>query len=90
MPTRTRPLRNPNWAFLGTPLTYLAFVDLAFAHFDNALDCTRKLLNAKSALEFDNAVVDGMRDQFEAFSDQVEGLSTLIAPGDAVELSFWD
>jgi hypothetical protein len=44
-----------------------------------------------AALEFDDAVTNNMRDQFEALSVQVAALSLPIPPEtEDLKLSFWD
>ncbi len=84
--------KNPTWTLLQTAVTYnVALVELVFSIGYAALERTQRLLSVNSASEFDDAVTDNMRDQFEALSEQVEELSMLIPPEtEDRKLSFWD
>ena len=84
--------KNPSWTLLQTVLGYNAtLVKLAFSNVGNAYECTQRLLSANAALEFNDAVADNMRDQFEALSVQVAALSLpILRENENMKLSFWD
>lgn len=86
------PSKNPTWTLLQTALTYnVAFVELAFDIGYAALERTQRLLGANSASELNDAMINNMRDQFEALSEQVEELSMFVPPEtEDTKLSFWD
>jgi len=84
--------KNPSWTLLQTALAYnVTLVELVFSNVDNARECTQRLLSVNAALEFDDAVTDNMRDQFEALSVQVAALSLpILKESENMKLSFWD
>jgi hypothetical protein len=84
--------KNPSRTLLQTVLAYnVTLVELAFINVGNARECTQRLLSVNAALEFDDAVTNNMRDQFEALSVQVAALSLPIPPEtEDLKLSFWD
>ena len=83
--------RTPNWTLLRTPLAYKTLVDLAFINVGNAFQCFQRLLSVTSASEFNDAVTNNTRDQFDALSEQVHGLSKFVLPEtEDMKFSFWD
>ena len=84
--------KNPSWTLLQTALAYnVTLVELVFSNVDNACECTQRLLSVNAALEFDDAVTNNMRDQFEALSVQLGELSMSIPlETEDLRLSFWD
>ena len=84
--------KNPSWTLLQTALAYnVTLVELVFSNVDNAYECTQRLLSVNAALEFDDAVTNNMRDQFEALSVQLGELSMSIPlETEDLRLSFWD
>jgi len=84
--------KNPSWTLLQTSIAYnVTLIELAFINADNARECTQRLLRVNAALEFNDAVADNMRDQFEALSVQVAALSMpILRESENMKLSFWD
>ena len=84
--------KNPSWTLLQTALAYnVTLIELAFINAGNVYKCTQRLLSVNAALEFNDAVTDNMRDQFEALSVQVGELSISIPlETEDLKLSFWD
>jgi hypothetical protein len=84
--------KNPSWTLLQTVLACnVTLVKLAFSNVGNAYECTQRLLSVNAALEFDDAVTNNMRDQFDALSVQVGELSMSIPlETEDLKLSFWD
>jgi hypothetical protein len=84
--------KNPSWTLLQTSIAYnVTLTELAFSNVGNAYECTQRLLSVNAALEFDDAVINSMRDQFEALSVQVAALSMpILRESENMKLSFWD
>lgn len=80
-----RDLFEYNASFLTSVL------DFVFGSIDTGCQCARRLSKVDSPSQFEEALTDNLRDQFEALSDQVEELSMLMAPErEDTTLSFWD
>ena len=94
MASATSKVRNnSNWALpeIRLACAYLGLMDFTLTNISNALRCAQRLSSVSSASEFNEAMTNSARDQFEALAEQIDGLSTLIAPEkEDLELTFWE
>ena len=92
--TRTpNSTKNPNWTPQETRLAYayVGLMDFTLMNIGNALRCAQRLSGANSPSEFEDAVTDNARDQFEALSNQIERISAFIASdAEDMKLTFWE
>jgi hypothetical protein len=75
----TDQFKNPSWALLQASLDYTTRLsEFALINSGCVFECARKLSSVTSSSEFADVVTNHTRDQFDAFSEQVEELSALI------------
>jgi len=66
------------WMLINTKVFNTKIVELACVNFNSALKYAEKMSKVRSGQEFADLVVDQVRDQFEAMSEQMEELSATI------------
>jgi hypothetical protein len=73
------PAKNPAWATLmHSQAFYAKLLELSVLNINAAFRFASDLSKAKSPQEFATISSDHIRDQFEAFSEQVEDLSATV------------
>ena len=84
---------NPNFTPQEARLAYayVGLMNLTLTNIGNAFRCAQRLSEANSASDFEDAVTDNARDQFEALSNQIERISAFIASdAEDMKLTFWE
>jgi hypothetical protein len=92
----TNPINSSYWPSLQNVMKCNAtLMQLAFNDVRIALDYARVLPNVRSTLDFDDAVINYTRDQFDALFETLDELSVHLQNGlpenkNNMTLSFWD